>query len=212
MNNKENIILVGGGGHCKAAINVIESTGLYNILGIVDTPDKVGSRVLNYEIIGTDASISELSKSSRFFLITVGQIKSAMVRNRIYREIIKVGGKLPVVISPNSTVSGLASIGEGTIIMHHCLVNSLSSIGKNCIINSGAIIEHDVVVEDNCHISTGAILNGNVRVNSGSFIGSGSIVNNGIVIGYNNIIASGSMVNRNTEPNKTYAGIPAKPI
>lgn len=210
MDSKDNIILVGGGGHCKSIIDVVESTELYNIVGIIDIAEKIGSKVLGYDIIGTDDSIKKLCKMAHFFLITLGQIKSGELRKKIYNEIIRSGGVLPVVISPYSTVSRHATIGEGTVIMHHCLVNAFSSVGKNCIINSGAMVEHDVIVEDDCHISTGVILNGNVRVNSGSFIGSGSIVNNGVVIGHNNIIASGSLVNRNTEPHKTYAGIPAK--
>jgi len=33
------IILIGGGGHCLSCIDVIEQTGLYQIIGILDLPD-----------------------------------------------------------------------------------------------------------------------------------------------------------------------------
>ena len=42
---QKNLILVGGGGHCKSVIDVAESTG-YNILGILDMPEDVGKQVL----------------------------------------------------------------------------------------------------------------------------------------------------------------------
>ncbi len=33
---KEKIVLIGGGGHCRSAIDVIELTNKYEIIGIVD--------------------------------------------------------------------------------------------------------------------------------------------------------------------------------
>ena len=40
--NKKPIILIGGGGHCKSMIEVIESAGKFQIIGIVDVAEKVG--------------------------------------------------------------------------------------------------------------------------------------------------------------------------
>ena len=45
------LILLGGGGHCKSVIDVAESAG-YTILGILDKPELVGNKVLDYENIG----------------------------------------------------------------------------------------------------------------------------------------------------------------
>ena len=48
---QKNLILVGGGGHCKSVIEVAESAG-YTILGIVDRPEELGKLVLDYKVIG----------------------------------------------------------------------------------------------------------------------------------------------------------------
>ena len=48
------IILMGGGGHCKSCIDVIESANEYEIVGILDTADKLGQSILDYKIIGTE--------------------------------------------------------------------------------------------------------------------------------------------------------------
>ena len=37
--HKKSIVLIGGGGHCKACIDVIEVEGKYNIIGIIDVPE-----------------------------------------------------------------------------------------------------------------------------------------------------------------------------
>ncbi len=38
---KGKIILIGGGGHCKSCIDVIEQEGRFQITGIVDVPEKM---------------------------------------------------------------------------------------------------------------------------------------------------------------------------
>ena len=37
------IILIGGGGHCKSVIDVIEQEGQFKIVGIVDRPELLGT-------------------------------------------------------------------------------------------------------------------------------------------------------------------------
>jgi len=46
MNLKEEIILVGGGGHCKACIDVIKIENKYQIEGILDVK-KIGEKILD---------------------------------------------------------------------------------------------------------------------------------------------------------------------
>ena len=43
---KETILLVGGGGHCKSCIDVIEQEGRFRSAGIVDVPKKLGQKVI----------------------------------------------------------------------------------------------------------------------------------------------------------------------
>ena len=46
MNKKEEIILIGGGGHCKSCIDIIEQEGIYSIKGIIDLPEKKGQKIM----------------------------------------------------------------------------------------------------------------------------------------------------------------------
>ena len=39
--SKNNLILIGGGGHCKSCIDVIEQENKFNITGILDVKEKV---------------------------------------------------------------------------------------------------------------------------------------------------------------------------
>ncbi len=171
----QKLILLGGGGHCKACIEVIEQEDKYKITGILDSEELIGQKILGYEIIGTDAEISRLVQEKHAFLITVGQIKTSAVRKKLFSLLHENRAQVATVVSPRAYVSKYADIGEGTIIMHDALVNAAASIGENCIINTKALIEHDAVIEDFCHISTSSVINGGVLVKEGSFFGSNAV-------------------------------------
>jgi len=196
---RKTIILLGGGGHCKSCIDVIEQEDRFKIGGIIDIQEKIGISVLGYTVIGTDNELPALIRDRNVFLITIGQMRNPKVRIEKFNNVLQLGGKFPVIISPRAYVSSLAEIGEGTIIMHGAVVNADAKIGMNCIINTGAIIEHDAVVEDHCHISTKAIVNGGTVIKRGSFLGSNAITKEYIVVKENSFIKANSLVKKSNE-------------
>ena len=193
---KPQLILIGAGGHARSCIDVIEEQDYFKIAGLVGLPEQKGAQQLDfgYALIGTDSDLSGLAKTHQYALITIGQIKTAEQRMRLYKQAVALGFQLPIVIAPTAYVSRHATLGAGTVVMHGAIVNAGANIGNNCIINSRSLIEHDARVEDHCHISTGAILNGNVVVGTGSFIGSGSVIKQGITIGRCCLIGMGAQI------------------
>lgn len=204
---QKNLILIGGGGHCKSVIDVAESAG-YNILGILDMPEEVGKSVLNYKVIGTDEEIPQYADRVEF-IITVGFIKNPAIRIRIYNRIKEAGGKLATIIASTAHVSRYAALGEGTVVMHQAVVNSGAHIGENCIINTFCNIEHDAVIGDQCHISTGTMVNGDCKIGDRVFIGSQSVLANGITVGEEIIVGAGSVVRKSISEKGVYVGNPA---
>lgn len=188
---KKHIVLIGGGGHCAAVIDVIEEENKYEIIGILD-PEENSS--LGYPVLGDDSLIAKLAATDVYFLITVGQIKSVELRKKIAQKLKINNAQLATVISPNSYISKKATIEEGTVVMHHALVNTNARVGKHCIINTKANIEHGAIVEDFCHISTAAVINGDTKVGSETFIGSNAVLAQGIEIKPNSIISAGTFI------------------
>ncbi len=171
----QSLILIGGGGHCKSCIDVVEQNGFYTIAGIIDAKDKIGEKVLGYEIIGSDEDLPLFTKEYGNFLISLGHLGNPFRRKEIFNLIKSLHGNFPVIVSPLAYVSQHAVVNKGTIIMHQAVVNAGAVIGANCIVNTKALIEHDVVIEDDCHISTAAIVNGGVKVGKNTFLGSGAV-------------------------------------
>ncbi|MBT8763521.1 acetyltransferase [Desulfohalobiaceae bacterium Ax17] len=209
---KEEIVLIGGGGHCKACIDVIEMGEAYKIVGIVDLKEKIGQKVLGYKIIASDRDLLDLSKEYKNFFITVGQIKSAQKRVQIFKKLKKLNAKLPVIKSPLAKISAHSILGEGTIVMHNATINADTKVGMNCIINSGSIIEHDVTIGNHCHISTGAIVNGYCSLDDECFIGSNATLLNNITIANSTIIGAGSVVIKSINKSGIFVGNPARRI
>ncbi|MBD1558476.1 family 2 glycosyl transferase [Vibrio sp. S9_S30] len=188
----EKLILVGGGGHCKACIDVIELQKKYEILGILDTADKVGETLSGYPIIDTDDAMAQYVAQGCYFLVTVGQIESSNLRQRLYGKLEDLNASIATVISPRAYIARTAKIDKGVIVMHDALVNAGAHISNNCIINTKSLIEHDAYVRAHCHISTGAIVNGGAKISSGTFVGSNSVVVHGVSTKTEDFVKAGS--------------------
>lgn len=202
----DDILLIGGGGHCTSCIDVIEQENRFQIAGIVDMPDKVGEKQLGYPIIGCDEDLPQLTKTYNYFLITLGQIKTPQRRIALYNILIELHANLPTIISPRAYISPHARINSGTIVMHNTVINAGAAVGTNCIINSCALIEHDARVGDHCHISTNAAINGGALIAEQSFVGSGAVIRDNTRVGRCSVIGGGVNVMEDVPENSLYTG------
>lgn len=208
----QKLILVGGGGHCRSVIDVVESSGLYNIAGIVDHPEKVGSKIFEYPVIATDGDLPRLVKQFAFFCVAIGHVTSAKRRLELFTILKKWGATFPTLISPRAYVSTRASVGEGTVVMHGAVINANVRVGDNCIINTACVVEHDSIVGDHCHVGPAATINGGCVIGTETLIGSHAVILPGKNVGRNAIVAAGAVVLKDVRENLMVAGIPAKTI
>ncbi|MBO4521345.1 MAG: NeuD/PglB/VioB family sugar acetyltransferase [Alphaproteobacteria bacterium] len=188
---KRKLLLIGGGGHALSCIDVIEQTGLFEIVGLFDVAEKVGTSVSGYPVIDTDDHIGDYVADDVSFLVTVGQIKFAGLRKKLYDRLNELKADIATVISPLAYVSARATIGKGTIVMHHAFVNAGAVVGENCILNTKSLIEHNAVIGDNCHIATAAVVNGDARIEEESFVGSNAVVVQGALLKKRGFVKAG---------------------
>lgn len=209
-----NLILVGGGGHCKSVIEVIKGLPQYNIVGVLDPSYEFNreQKIFDVPIVGNDEDISRYISLGHSFVVTVGQIKSPKIRKKLFSLIKSKGGGLPKIVAKTAYVSKNSAIGEGTVVLNNAMINCQSNIGRGAIINSNVIIEHDCSVGDHCHIAPGAVLTGNTKVDSGTFIGANSVLVQGVHVGKESVVGAGSVVNKNIPDVQVWAGNPAHRI
>lgn len=193
------IIIIGAGGHAKSCLDVIKSNDkIYRIAGLVDSNKSI-KKISNFKILGTEKDLRKIFKKYKYAIVGFGQIKSYKLRENSFKNLKRIGFKLPPIISNFSYFSKKSKIGEGSIVMHGVVVNAFSSVGTNCILNSNSTIEHDVKIGNNCHIAAGVVINGGVTVGNGTFIGSGSVIKEGTKIGKDCIISANIFIKKNVK-------------
>lgn len=188
------ILLIGGGGHCKAVIDVLESTAAWRIAGIVERRDAPIAEVMGYEVVGFDEDLPALRKRFSFALVACGQIHSPQPRIRLFLALKDAGFTLPAIVAPSAQVARSATIGEGTIVMHAACVGPSARVGANTIVNTRALIEHDAAVGSHSHVATAAVVNGGTKVGDRTLIGSGALCREGLTIGSDCLVAMGERV------------------
>lgn len=204
MTRSKGLVLLGGGGHCRSVIDVLEQAGLA-IAGVVHGDACEALPAFEYPVLGHDRDLPRLREMYHNALVTIGQIQSPRVRKILYARLVELGFSLPTVLSPQACVAARAHIASGSVVMHRAMVNSGASVGHNCIINTKALVEHDCVIEDHCHVAVGAILCGGVRLGEGSFVGAGAIIREGVQIGANCVVGMGCRVRHHLAEGSRYA-------
>lgn len=191
----KNLVLIGGGGHCKSVLDAALSMNVFNKIVITDADAKPGTFILGCEVVGNDDILMQLKQDGfDYAFITVGSIKSCKLRKSLALKANELGYLFPVIKDPTAVISKFAKLGEGTFVGKKTVINADSFIGNHCIINTGAIIEHECHIGDFSHISVGSILCGNVEIGRECFIGAGSTIIQSKNIGKNTIIGANSTV------------------
>ena len=170
------VVLLGGGGHCRSVIDVIEQAGLYSILGVLEKEGFSDSNLMGYPLLGSDQDLPAFIEQNCAVVITIGQIKTSEPREKLYRYAKGAGAEMPVVVSPRAYLSRHAKVGSGTTVMHEAIVNCSAEIGENSRIGVNAIIGPGVRIGRDCEIGPGAVVEaaliGNgVRLKANSVIG-----------------------------------------
>lgn len=189
MSDKK-IILVGYSGHGL----VLADTAFENNFNVIGYTEKSINNVnlFKLEYLGNESSPNfELWDLDVDFILGIGD---NLLREKIYKHILKNGKKVITLINSSSSISNFAVIGDGVFINRNVTINAFAKIGSNVILNTGCIVEHECEIHDNVHIASGAVLAGNVKVGSGSFIGANSVIKQGIEIGKNVIVGAGTVV------------------
>lgn len=84
-------------------IEAAESAG-FAIKGILDVAERIGDDVLGYKIVGTDDDAA-LYAAECDFVVTLGFIKSAAIRNHIIDKLTAAGCRFATVVASTAHVS-----------------------------------------------------------------------------------------------------------
>ena len=146
---------------------------------------------------------------SYFFVVCLGY-RHAALKNKIFKQLVKLGRKNLSYIHATCFVSRSAIIGAGSVLYPMCNIDKEVNIGTSVLINNSVVISHNSSIGNSCYLSPGVVLSGNVTIGENTFVGAGSVVANGIKIGKNVVIGIGTVVTKHISDNSFVIGNPMK--
>ncbi len=203
--NKQDICLIGAGGHARSLVNLIESEK-FSIVGLLDGHynPKVKEYVCGYEVIG---GLKNLPKSTKVIL-SMGNVRQ---RKKVFDEFetLIIRDNL---LHRSAFLEKNVSLGISNQIFAKTYLNSYSSIGSNNIINTNAILEHECEVGNHNHLSINSAICGRAKIGNCCFIGAGAIIKDKVSIVDGVTIGANSTVLNDIDEPGVYVGTPAKKI
>lgn len=197
------ILILGGGGHAKMCIDILNQMKAYEIAGIIDDKLEACSEILGVPLIGRTDDLPGLYKGGiRLIVNGLGMVTNHPMREGLFVKLKEIGFQLPNLIHPRAVVEPSAVLGEGNQIMANATVGSAVKIHNNCIINSGSVVSHDSLLYDNVHVAPGAVLAGGVHVGKNTLIGMGTTVYLKVKIGEGVLIYNGCHITKDIPDGK----------
>lgn len=208
----KDIVVLGGGGHGKVLINILNKLKDFRVIGYTDIKQK--GYLLGAEYIGSDDKLKGIIDSNPLCAAAIGlgmnNNSDAVKRREMYSYLKELGYEVPAIVSPTAVINEDVFIADGTVVMDGVVINSGTKIKECVILNTRCSVDHDCRLAGFAHVSPGATLCGGVNLGSDSIIGAGAVVNPSITISDGCVIGSGSVVVKDCMEQGIYAGVPVR--
>lgn len=192
------VVIVGGGGHAKVVIDILQLSGEHDVIGVLDQGAE-RSGLLGVPILGGDDMLETLkARGAGGVIVALGDNQQ---RRALFNRAVLAGLEPVNAIHPTAIISRHSRVGRGIVMVAHVAINADCEVGDNVILNTSSSVDHDGRIGESVHIAPGCHLSGNVTVGEGAFIGTGCSVKDGISIGAWSVIGAGTAV---------YRDVPAK--
>ena len=208
MSSRDNrLLIVGAGRHSKVTIDILETIGQFDIVGLIDVKE---GKIFDYSVIGNDDELfSFYEQGINNIFISIGDNK---LREKLFIRSEKIGFNIISIISPKACISKYAHVGRGVVIMPGAIINAEAKIKDGTIINTNSSVDHDCVIGEFSHIAPGTAISGSCDIGKRCLIGTGARVIDGIRIGNDAVIGAGAAVVNDLKGNCVAVGVPAKII
>ncbi len=207
--SKENILLIGGGGHAHACLHLARVNGIKPV-GFVDDEE-----IQSVSGLGRSGSLGSYleSPSDHAVILGMGDHDHGKTRLWVFELLNREGVKILGLLSIDSNFEDQGYALRSNQVFFRTFFGPDCLIGSNNIFNNGSIVEHQCKIGSHCHLGFGAVLSGGCLIGDQVLIGANATILPGIEINTGNIIGAGSVVVRSIyDSGGIYAGNPARKI
>ena len=210
----KSVVGLGAGGHAEVIIEILRSTGLWDLVGLLDSNEKLhGTSIAGVPVVGGDDLLEALAaKGVCEAFIGVGGFGASACRRELFLRAQVAGMDFPVIIHERAWISPSARLGAGSVVMAGSVVNTSAILGENVIVNTSASIDHHCRIGDFVHVAPGAVIAGRVEIGEEVQIGAGAVIRDGVRIGRRSVVGAGATVVSEIAENKLALGTPAREV
>jgi sugar O-acyltransferase (sialic acid O-acetyltransferase NeuD family) len=201
------VVVLGAGGNCRDIVDAMLDAGGFEPLGYLDD-DPGKTQLSGLPILGPLSSWADHDGVS-----FVNGLNGDQLTRRKPQLLAGLGiprERFVTVVHPTASVSRMATVGIGTVLLQHVTVNSAATIGDHVMVLPNSVVSHDAVVGDHSYLTPGVVLAGYVRVGEAAYIGAGAVVKHRVTIGDGAVVGMGSVVLHDVPPGATVYGNPAR--
>jgi acetyltransferase EpsM len=189
------VLVYGAGGHGKTLVELIKSTHIYHVVGLIDDHVPAQTLLAGVPVLGTGDVLPECYQSGiRLAVNGVGGIGNVGVRLKVFEILAGHHFTCPTVVHPTAWVEDSAVLEGGVQVLAHAYVGTDARVGFGTVLNVGVCFSHDVVVGKVTNFSPGAMLAGNVVVGDYTQVGMNATLNLGVKVGACVRIGNGATV------------------
>lgn len=208
MSNRRRLAILGASGHGKVVADIAMQAGWQELVFYDDAwPQRT-----RHEHWAVEGTLPMLLNDLPQFDGVVVAIGHNAIREAKLDALLAHGARVVTLVHPRATVSPLARLGEGCVVVAGAVVNAFAELGRGCIVNTSATVGHDCRLGACVHVAPGANIAGDVEVGRTSWIGAGSVVRQGVAIGEGVMVGAGAAVVSDIAGYLVVAGVPARPM
>ncbi len=204
------VIILGVNGNCIDIAEAIEAVDDLEVAGFLDDDPKldVGTLIAGYPVLGRITDAAQFTDSK--FVCGIGSPRSYRAKPEIIRRTGIPREQWATVIHPSCSVSRLAQIGPGTVLLAHVAVGARAQVGAFCTILQGSVVSHDSIIGEHSILATGVCVSGGCIVGTGAYLGCRSCLREGTRIGDRALVGMGAVVVDDIPADAVAFGNPAR--
>lgn len=145
--------------------------------------------------------------------VPIVAVGSPRLRKKIVEQLGLSRDKFPTLISKTARVGMNVVLGNGVIVCDNSILTCDIKLLDFVNLNLATTVGHDVCMQEFATTAPGVHISGNVKIGEEVYLGTGSTTVEKLSVADKTIIGAGAVIVKTiTDPEKTWAGVPAKEL
>ena len=190
-------------------INAKSKSARYECIGFLDDDQhRWGQEIWGVKVLGPLESATNYPDA--YFVNSIGSERNFRQKAGIIAKTGLPPERFVTIVHPTASVSRMATLGKGVVVLQHVTISNQVSIGNHVIILPNSVISHDVVIGDYSCITGGVCISGMATIERDCYLGTNSSIIGNVKLETGCIIGMGAVIRHDVPANAVMVGNPAR--